>query len=70
MLAQANSDYVTLRRRSVMTPVESAIYLDVPNLLMVQSSETEAPYGRIDQLLAGYCGRHPSASFSRTTSTS
>lgn len=50
----ANSDYVTLRRRSVMTPVESAIYLDVPNLLMVQSSETEAPYGRINPPFAQY----------------
>ena len=50
----ANSDYVTIRRRSVMTPVESAVYLDVPNLLVVQSSESEAPYGRFNPPFAQY----------------
>jgi hypothetical protein len=50
----ANSDYVTIRRRSVMTPVESAVYLDVPNLLVVQSSESEARYGRFDSPFAQY----------------
>ncbi len=50
----ANSDYVTIRRRSVMTPVESAMYLDIPNLLVVQSSESEAPYGRINPPFAQY----------------
>ncbi len=50
----ANSDYVTLRRRSVMTPVESTMYLDVPNILVVQSSETEARYGRLNPPFAQY----------------
>jgi hypothetical protein len=50
----ANSDYYTIRRRSLMTPVESAIYFDVPNLLVVQSSENEAPYGRLQPPLAQY----------------
>ncbi len=50
----ANSDYVHIRRRSVMTPVESALYLEVPNILVVQSSEGEAPYGRLNPPLAQY----------------
>ena len=50
----ANSDYIHIGRRSVMTPVESTMYLDVPNLLVVQSSETEAPYGRLNPPFAQY----------------
>ena len=50
----ANSDCGNLHRRSVMTPVESAVYLDVPNILVVQSSENEARYGRFDPPLAQY----------------
>jgi len=50
----ANSDFVTLRRRSVMTPVESALYFGVPNILVVQSNENEAPYGRLNPPFAQY----------------
>ena len=50
----ANSDYYTIRRRSLMTPMESAIYFEVPNLLVVQSSASEAPYGRLQPPFAQY----------------
>ena len=50
----ANSDYIHIGRRSVMTPVESTMYLDVPNVLVVQSSETEARYGRLNPPFAQY----------------
>ena len=50
----ANSDYPNIGRRSVMTPAEGAFYLGVPNILMVQSSESEAPYGRLEPPLAQY----------------
>ncbi len=63
----ANSDFPHLGRRSVMTPAESAFYLDVPNIIVVQSSTTEAPYGRLEPRLrntrlpcarcSGLCGR-------------
>jgi hypothetical protein len=50
----ANSDYITLRQRSLMTPVESAVYFDVPNLIVVQSSKEEGVYGRLNSPFAQY----------------
>ncbi len=50
----ANSDFPHIGRRSVMTPVEGAFYLGVPNIIVVQSSEKEAPYGRLESPLAQY----------------
>ena len=50
----ANSDYPHIGRRSVMTPAEGAFYLGVPNIFVVQSSVTEAPYGRIEPPFAQY----------------
>ena len=44
----ANSDFPHIGRRSVMTPAEGALFLGVPNIIMVQSSTTEAPYGRLE----------------------
>ncbi|MCC7499144.1 MAG: hypothetical protein IT160_16285 [Bryobacterales bacterium] len=43
-----NTDYRSLKRRSTMTAAESALYLGVPNVIMVQASEGEAQYGRFD----------------------
>jgi len=43
----ANSDFPSMRRRSIMTPAEGAFFLGVPNIIMVQSSTTEAQYGRL-----------------------
>ena len=50
----ANSDFIHLRRRSVMTPAEGAFYLGVPNIIVVQSSAEEAPYGRLEPPFAQY----------------
>lgn len=50
----ANSDFPIMQRRSVMTPVESAFYLGVPNLIVVQASEGEAKYGRFNPPFAQY----------------
>lgn len=50
----ANSDFPHIGRRSVMTPVEGAFYLGVPNIIVVQSSEKEAPYGRLEPPLVQY----------------
>ena len=50
----ANSDYPHIGRRSVMTPAEGAFYLGVPNIIMVQSSVSEAPFGRLEPPLAQY----------------
>jgi len=50
----ANSDFPHLGRRSVMTPAEGAFYLGVPNIIMVQSSESEARYGRFELPFAQY----------------
>ena len=50
----ANSDFLHLRRRSVMTPVEGAFFLGVPNIIVVQSSAQEAPHGRLEPPLAQY----------------
>jgi hypothetical protein len=44
----ANSDFLHLGRRSVMTPVEGAFFLGVPNIIVVQSSAQEAPHGRLE----------------------
>jgi hypothetical protein len=46
-----NADYNMVRRRSVMSPLESAVYLGVPNILMVN----QYPGGR-DVALAGQEG--------------
>lgn len=43
-----NSDFVHIGRRSVMSAAEGNFYLGVPNILMVQSSEKEARYGRFE----------------------
>lgn len=43
-----NSDFVHVGRRSVMSAAEGNFYLGVPNILMVQSSVKEAPYGRFE----------------------
>jgi len=43
-----NSDYVHIGRRSVMSAAEGNFYFGVPNILMVQSNEKEAQYGRFD----------------------
>ena len=48
----ANSDFPHIGRRSIMTPVEGAFYLGVPNIIVVQSSTREAPYGRLEPPLA------------------
>ena len=37
-----------MQRRSLMTPAEGAFYLGVPNIIVVQSSTSEAPYGRLE----------------------
>lgn len=50
----ANSDFPHIGRRSVMTPAEGAFFLGVPNILMVQSHESEAPYGRLVPPFAQY----------------
>lgn len=50
----ANSDFPHIGRRSVMTPAEGAFFLGVPNIIMVQSSTTEAPYGRLEPPFAQY----------------
>ncbi|MCX7825715.1 MAG: hypothetical protein N2689_09170 [Verrucomicrobiae bacterium] len=50
----ANSDFPNIGRRSVMTPAEGAFYLGVPNIIMVQSSAKEAPYGRLQPPFAQY----------------
>ena len=50
----ANSDFPSMQRRSVMTPVEGAFYLEVPNIIVVQSNATEALYGRLEPPFAQY----------------
>jgi hypothetical protein len=37
-----------------MTPAEGAFFLGVPNIIMVQSHESEAPYGRLEPPFAQY----------------
>lgn len=43
-----NSDFYHLQRRSVVSAAEGNFYLGVPNILMVQSSTKEAPWGRFE----------------------
>jgi len=43
-----NSDFYHLRQRSVVSAAEGNFYLGVPNILMVQSSAKEAPWGRFE----------------------
>ncbi|MBI5818702.1 MAG: hypothetical protein HZA88_06925 [Verrucomicrobia bacterium] len=50
----ANSDFPHIGRRSVMSPAEGAFFLGVPNIIMVQSSTKEAPYGRLEPPFAQY----------------
>lgn len=50
----ANSDFPNIGRRSVMTPAEGAFFFGVPNIIMVQSSTTEAKYGRLEPPFAQY----------------
>ncbi len=50
----ANSDFPAMQRRSVMTPVEGAYYMGIPNLMVVQASEREAPFGRFEPPFAQY----------------
>jgi hypothetical protein len=50
----ANSDFPHIGRRSVMTPAEGAFYLGVPNIIVVQSSASEAHYGRLEPPFAPY----------------
>ena len=49
-----NSDFVHIGRRSVMSAAEGNFYLGVPNILMVQSSDKEAPYGRFESPFEQY----------------
>jgi hypothetical protein len=50
----ANSDFPAIGCRSVMSPAEGAFFLGVPNIIMVQSSTKEAPYGRLEPPFAQY----------------
>ena len=50
----ANTDFASVQRRSLMTPVEGAFYLGVPNLIMVQAGTEEAKYGRFEPPFAQY----------------
>jgi hypothetical protein len=44
----ANSDWSYFRRRSVMSPAESAFYLGVPNIIMVQIGKSTEQYTRFE----------------------
>ncbi|MGQ9682178.1 MAG: hypothetical protein ACUVX9_06560 [Anaerolineae bacterium] len=50
----ANSDYVHVQRRSLMTPAEAAFYLGVPNIIMVQAGSHERAYGEFTAPLRQY----------------
>jgi hypothetical protein len=43
-----NSDFPNIHRRSVMSPVEGAYYLGIPNIIMVNTGGDEAKYGRFE----------------------
>jgi hypothetical protein len=43
-----NTDFDRFKRRSLMTPLESAGYFGVPNIIMVQASNSESRYGRFE----------------------
>jgi len=49
-----NTDFDRFKRRSVMTPLESAYYFGVPNIIMVQASTSESKYGRFELPFAQY----------------
>ncbi len=44
----ANSDWSYFKRRSVMSPAESAFYLGVPNIIMVQIGKSTEQYQRFE----------------------
>jgi len=44
----ANSDWSYFKRRSVMSPAESAFYLGVPNIIMVQIGKSTEQYKRFE----------------------
>ena len=51
----ANINFIYTHRRSVMTPVEGAHYLGIPNVLMVQANVgEESKYGHFDSPLDQY----------------
>jgi len=50
----ANTDFGSVQRRSLMTPAESGLYFDIPNLIIVQASEGESKYGRFEPPFAQY----------------
>ena len=50
----ANTDFESVQRRSLMTPAESGLYFDIPNLIIVQADTTEAKYGRFELPFAQY----------------
>ncbi len=50
----ANTDFASVQRRSLMTPAESGLYFDIPNLILVQASAGESKYGRFEPPFAQY----------------
>ena len=50
----ANTDFGSVQRRSLMTPAESGLYFDIPNLIIVQASAGESKYGRFELPFAQY----------------
>jgi hypothetical protein len=50
----ANTDFGSVQRRSLMTPAESGLYFDIPNLIIVQASQGESKYGRFEPPFAQY----------------
>ncbi len=50
----ANTDFGSVQRRSLMTPAESGLYFDIPNLILVQASAGESKYGRFEPPFAQY----------------
>ena len=49
-----NTDFGSVRQRSLMTAAECGFYLDVPNIIMIQASSGESQYGRFDPPFAQY----------------
>ncbi len=50
----ANTDFGSVQRRSLMTPAESGLYFNIPNLIIVQASAGESKYGRFEPPFAQY----------------
>jgi hypothetical protein len=50
----ANTDFASVQRRSLMTPAESGLYFNIPNLILVQASEGESKYGHFEPPFAQY----------------